>query len=158
MNKRLFFVLFLSPFCAVCSAQATAVVYDIETKMPVSGVTVFINPKGTTTTDKYGRFFLQTRAHSVTLTHVGYEKRVLYGSEVRDTIFLLPKLNVIDDVVIVAKKPKVTFDMNKISRDASYYAPPQTGIGFDFFSIFSKKKKSGKEREKFNNLMRNYSK
>lgn len=157
MDKKLFFMFFMIPFCTPCGAQVTAVVYDIETHMPVNGVTAFINPKGTTTTDRYGRFFFSGRVHSVTLTHVGYEKRVLYKSEVRDTIFLLPKLNVVDGVVIIGKKPKVSVDMNKISRDAALSAPVSGGMNFDFFSIFRKKKKSGKEREKFNKLMRDYS-
>lgn len=52
MGKALFLIILMTPFSTVCTAQLTAVVYDIETHMPVSGATVFINSKGTTTTDR----------------------------------------------------------------------------------------------------------
>lgn len=158
MGKALFLIILMTPVSTVCTAQLTAVVYDIETHMPVSGATVFINPKGTTTTDRYGRFFINGRVHSLTLTHVAYEKRVMYSSEVRDTVFLLPKMNVVGDVVIIGRKPKVGFDVrNTVSRAVS--TVPSTGLmSFDFFSLFQKKKKSHKNREKFNKLMRDYSK
>lgn len=158
MNKRQLLAALFTPLCSTGMAQMTAVVYDIETHMPVSGVTVFVNPKGTATTDRYGRFFFGGRVHSVTLTHVAYEKRTMYRSEVRDTIFLLPKLNVVDSVVIIGNKPKIGFDVRGATHDATLSAPRNSGMSFDFFSIFQKKKKSRKEREKFNKLMRDYSK
>lgn len=154
----MFFILLMTSVSTVCMAQLTAVVYDIETHMPVSGATVFINPKGTTATDRYGRFFISGHIHSLTITHVAYEKRVMYSSEVRDTVFLLPKMNVVDDVVIIGRKPKIGFDVRgTVSGTVS--AVPSTGLmSFDFFSLFQKKKKSHKNREKFNKLMRDYSK
>lgn len=159
MYIRLVFVITSLMLCAVCSAQVTAVVYDIETHMPVEGATVFINPKGTATTDRYGRFFVSGACSSLTLTHVAYEKRRMYRSEVRDTIFLLPKMNVIDGVVIVGNKPKISPEIMKGTKNAAMTAPRQGGaVGFDFFQIFQKKKKSHKEREKFNKLMKDYSK
>ena len=159
MYKKLFFIIIATMAGTACKAQVTAVVYDIETHMPIAGVTVFVNPKGTTTTDRYGRFFVPASCHSVTLTHVGYEKRVMYRGEVRDTVFMLPKLNVVDDVIIIGNKPKMSFDPSKTAHNAGRNAQvPSSGVSFDFFSIFQKKKKSGKEREKFNKLMKNYSK
>lgn len=158
MGTKLFFILLMTSVSTVCAAQLTAVVYDIETHIPVSGVTVFVNPKGTATTDRFGRFFVSGAVHSLTLTHVAYEKRVMYRSEVRDTIFLLPKMNVIDDVVIIGNKPKVSPNMLGSGSGASLYAPPKSGVSFDFFSLFQRKKKSHKNREKFNKLMRDYSK
>lgn len=158
MFKGITLILVLSSFCVVSRAQVTAVVYDIETHMPVAGATIFVNPHGQATTDRYGRFFLNGKCNSITLTHVAYEKRVMYRSEVKDTIFLLPKLNVVDSVVIIGNRPKIGFDVKGVSRNAAMSAPKNGGIiGFDFFKIFEKKKKSKKEREKFNKLMRNYS-
>lgn len=159
MCTRLVFILISVMLCTACGAQITAVVYDIETHMPVEGATVFINPKGTATTDRYGRFFFSGQCNSLTLTHVAYEKRRMYRSEVGDTIFMLPKMNVIDGVVIVGNKPKISSEIMSGTRNAAMTAPRQGGMAsFDFFRLFQKKPKSHKEREKFNKLMRDYSK
>lgn len=158
MFTRLFLISVLALLRTECEAQVTAVVYDIETHMPVPDAKVFINPKGTTTTDRYGRFFIQGNCHSITITHVAFEMRVLARSEVHDTIFVLPKMNVVDDVVIIGHKPKYGIDFTGTARSAAASTPRQSSLSFDFFSIFTKKKKSAKEREKFNKLMRDYSK
>lgn len=50
--------------------QYSAVVYDMETRRHVPGVTVYINPKGTTVTDRYGRFTVSGQCSGVTLSHV----------------------------------------------------------------------------------------
>jgi len=105
-----------------------------------------------------GRFFFSGRVHSITLTHVAYEKRLMYRSEVGDTIFMLPKMNVVDDVVIIGKKPEIGFNVRKATHGATLSTPSGGGLSFDLFSIFQRKKKSHKNREKFNKLMRDYSK
>lgn len=158
MYKKLFLAFLLVQRAYASTAQITAVVYDIETHMPVVGATVFINPKGNATTDRFGRFAFSGRCHSITLTHVAYEKRVMYSAEVGDTIFMLPKMNVVDGVVIYGNKPKISFDIKSEIKNDVMSVPRSSGLGFDFFSIFQRKKKSHKDREKFNKLMRDYSK
>lgn len=138
-------------------AQLSGVVYDMETRMPVAKANIFVNPKGVVTTDYRGRFFIDKSCSSVTVSHVNYENRVLKRSEVRDTVWLLPKLNAVDDVVIIGHKPKIGFDIRHTVVKSASSVPRQPG-GFDFFKWFdrSQKRKTGKERERYQNIMKNY--
>lgn len=147
------FTLFLA--CAVCEAQVTSVIYDMETRLPVSDVQVFVNPKGLVTSDYRGRFFVKDKCSSITLSHIAYEKRVLKTTEVKDTIWLLPKMNYIDGVVVTAMGPKITLDIKKVVRSETRTS--QAPSGLDFFSIFKRHRgKSAEEQEKFKKILDKY--
>lgn len=134
--------------CAGCEAQLSGVVFDMETRRPVAGVRIFINPEGDAVTDRNGRFTINRRCSGVTLSHVSYESRALAGSELRDTVWLMPKMNRLDEVLITAERPKVRFDLKNETRRSVAGIKPAGGIGFDFFSIFDFKGKKQKNRRK----------
>lgn len=153
----IYIILSLVP-CLKCRAQTSGVVYDMETRMPISSVKVYINPSGRTTTDRHGRFSIGRACHSFTFSHVNYESRSLHRTELRDTVWLMPKMRTLDEVVIIGIKPKVRFDVDRMSREASVYGKPSSGLSFDFFSVFDKsqKRKSGKERERYRKMLERY--
>lgn len=144
--------------CVVCRAQKAGVVFDMETRRPVDNVKIYVNPTGQTVTDRHGRFVVNASCHSVTFSHVSYESRSMHKTELRDTVWLMPKMHTLDEVVITAVGPKMRLNIEKISKDASTYGTPSSGMSFDLFSIFdrSQKRKSGKERERFNKILKNY--
>lgn len=120
----------------------------METRRPVAGVRIFINPEGDAVTDRNGRFKINRRCSSVTLSHVSYESRALDGSELRDTVWLMPKMNRLDEVVITAERPKMHFGLKKGTQRSVAGINSAGGIGFDFFSVFDFKGKKQKKRRK----------
>lgn len=158
MKRRYIYSLLLFLLCVGCRAQKTGVVFDMETRRPVDNVKVYVNPAGRTVTDRHGRFIISGSCHSVTFSHVSYESRSMHKTELRDTVWLMPKMNTLDEVVITAVGPKMRLNIEKISKDASTYGKHSSGMSFDLFSIFDKsqKRKSGKERERFNKILKNY--
>ena len=91
--SRCFYILLLmfTGYAAVCCAQTSALVFDMETRRCVPGVTVYVNPRGSTVTDRYGRFTITGECNSITLSHGSFEPLSLDADAVRDTIWLLPK-------------------------------------------------------------------
>lgn len=107
VSCQTFGCLVLLLICIDGSAQITGVVFDMETKRQIAGVRVYINPKGTVITDSRGRFVISQPCNGVTFSHVSYESRAYSRKELCDTIWLMPKLNRLDEVVITAKAPIV---------------------------------------------------
>lgn len=140
-------------------AQLSAVVYDMETRRCVPDVKVYINPRGTVVTDRYGRFVITGKCNSITLSHGSYEALSLARSSVRDTIWLLPKMRRLDEVVIYGKKPKPGFDIGEATRRAAVGTGIKGGSGasFDFMSIFNPKaRKHAKRRKKIKEMLDKY--
>lgn len=82
------------------------------------------------------------------MSHVSYESRALAWSELRDKVWLMPKMNRLDEVVITAERPKVHFNLKKEIQRSVAGIKPAGGISFDFFSIFDFKGKKQKKRRK----------
>lgn len=161
MKSRCIYIFLLLIPCVGCRAQLSAVVFDMETRRPVSNVKVYVNPSGSTLTDSRGRFRFQGKCYSVTFSHVSYESRAMHKSELRDTVWLMPKMNNLDEVVIIGQKPKVSFDMKRLINEASKYGKQPSGmvgVTFDLQSLFDKsqKRKSGKDRERYKKMLDNY--
>lgn len=158
MELRNIYIFTLLITCFECRAQVSAVVFDMETKRPVSKVKVYVNPKGSVLTDSHGRFNFAGKCNSMTFSHVSYESRSLRRSELRDTVWIMPKMNTLEEVVIMGVRPKFGFDINRMSREVSSYGKTSSGLSFDFFSAFDKsqKRKSGKERERYRKMLERY--
>jgi len=158
--RPIFLLLWLLFVChAVCVAQLRGVVYDVETHLPIGQVVVRINPKGSVMTDKFGRFTLPLTCHSVTFTRSGYESRSMRCDELRDTVWLMQKENMLEAVVVTAAKPKINFDINGIvRRETSSVGKKGDGIAsFDFFSMFNfRKNRHDRNREKLKKILRDY--
>lgn len=158
MGLRYIYIFALLIHCLECRAQVSAVVFDMETKRPISKVKVYVNPKGSALTDNHGSFRFSGTCNSMTFSHVSYESRSLRRSELRDTVWLMPKMNNLDEVVILGLKPRISLNMKRISSDASYYGKTSSGVSFDLFSVFDKsqKRKSGKARERYKKILERY--
>lgn len=156
---RYILLLLLVVAAVTCRAQLSAVVFDIETRRCVPGVTVYINPSGKTMTDSYGRFAVSGDCNGITLSHGSFEPLALDKSAVRDTIWLLPKMRRLDEVVIYGKKPKPGFDIKAATQRAAAGAGFMGGSGanIDFFSIFNPKaRKHAKRRKKIKEMLDKY--
>lgn len=158
-RRRYISLVFLLGAANVCRAQVSAVVFDMETRCCVPGVTVYVNPNGRVVTDRYGRFVIGGECNSITLSHGSYEPLSLGKDAVPDTVWLLPKMRRLDEVVIYGKKPKPGFDVRQAARRAAAGVGMKggTGANFDFFSIFNpKERKHAKRRKKIKEMLDKY--
>ena len=149
-------ILFLIAISRILHAQITAVVYDMETKMPIANVKVFVNPHGITQTDKYGRFFFYGKSEGVTFTHLNYESRSMSRSAIKDTVWLMPKLNALDEVIITAARPRVKFSIVKSIQNNTSGAKSPSGIDFLGWLDRRQKHKSPEEMAKFKKMLDKY--
>lgn len=154
---RLFGCLVLLLICIDGSAQITGVVFDMETKRQIAGVRVYINPKGTVITDSRGRFVISQPCNGVTFSHVSYESRAYSRKELCDTIWLMPKLNRLDEVVITAKAPIVCIKKGEVSKYAKQFKAPSGLFSFDMFKLFDfKGHKHEKRRKRIEKILEDY--
>lgn len=154
---RLFGCLVLLLICIDGSAQITGVVFDMETKRQIAGVRVYINPKGTVITDSRGRFVISQPCNGVTFSHVSYESRAYSRKELCDTIWLMPKLNRLDEVVITAKAPIVCIKKGEVSKYAKQFKAPSGLFSFDMFKLFDfKGHKHEKRRKRLEKILEDY--
>lgn len=138
-------------------AQLAGVVFDMETKRPVAGAKVYINPKGSVDTDSNGHFVINQSCNSVTFSHVSYENRVFNKEELPDTVWLLPRLNRLDEVVITAQGPKICVGKQEVSEYASKFKAPKSGFSFDIATLFNfKKNKRDKRRKRLEKILKDY--
>lgn len=145
-------------YAGACHAQFSAVVFDMETRRQIEGVTVHVNPRGTTTTDKGGRFVINGGFNSLTLARQGYESLSLAKSDLRDTLWMLPNGRRLDEIVVIGYKPKIGFKIGNKPQNG-YNAPKSNGLldDFDFFDAVNfKKKKQKKRRKKIQEILDDY--
>ena len=144
---------------AACRAQLSAVVFDMETRRCVPGVTVYINPSGKTVTDKYGRFSVSDDCNSITLSHGSFEPLALDKASVHDTLWLLPKSRRLDEVVVYGIKPKPGFSVKGVVRSATAGVGNKGGSGanFDFFDTFNfRARRHAKRRKEIKEMLDKY--
>ena len=69
--SRCFYIslLMIAGVAAEGRAQLSAVVFDMETRRCVPDVKVYVNPRGTVVTDRYGRFVITGKYNGITLSH-----------------------------------------------------------------------------------------
>ena len=80
-------------------AQKQLTVVDVETLIPINGTNVL--GKGfIVQTDSTGRIMVPDSCRSLSFSHVNYESRLLNIEEVRDTVFLISKLQNLKEVVV----------------------------------------------------------
>ncbi|MGN1375433.1 MAG: hypothetical protein ACI4V5_02645 [Prevotella sp.] len=153
---RLVFIIILVALSHHSYAQVTSVICDMETKLPISNVKVFVNPRGLIHTDKFGRLFIYGKCDGATFTHVNYESRSMSYSAMRDTIWLMPKMNTLDEVVITAARPRIKFSIIKSVQKSTSGMKSPSGIDFLGWLDRSQKHKSPEQMAKFKKMLDNY--
>lgn len=101
--KRLLIGLSLIVFTSVEAQQF--VVADMESRVPLRDVLVYTDNNQNTKTIWDGTFSLKEGFDRISFSHPLYEKRYVLKSELKgDTIFLLPKMNTLREVVIYGER------------------------------------------------------
>lgn len=141
-------------------AQSGGLVADMSSRKPLRDAVIMTDGGERVTTDYRGQFVLSGKFRGATILCKGYIKRNITAEEMqRDTIFLIPNINTLKGVEIIA--PNDGMGALKRSMDSEAKAipiKPKTGFSFDFFSLFdrSKRRVSKKERERQKRILDNY--
>lgn len=150
MNIRTVMIILLVAVCPGIMAQRQWIVTDAETGVPVRDVQVFFNGDKTrrVVTDYRGTVILPDTARFIQMSHPKYETLMADTATVRDTVFLLPNIRRLNELVVVGHRPQISPSMFAgIAEAAVTAAPPKTGFNFDFFELFNWKKRK-KQRER----------
>ena len=159
ISCRLLMTLAMGPSCHIAAAQERCVVIDKETGTPIRNVKVYTNNGQVAVTDYQGRVKIDSVFNSATLSHVSYLPRNIERREMRDTLWLLPRENRLDEVVVWGEDRKNIKSMvASATADAPAYAPAPGLVTFDFFSLIKKKPLSRKARKKNKELLRDWDK
>lgn len=117
-----------------CNAQVTGIVIDLETRKPVSNVHLYLDTNMNVVADWAGRFHTDAKFKSATISHFKYVARKMKREEMRDTIYLLPKMNTLSEVVVYGRNPGPKFkynNMTSIDRQLANYK----GGGFNILGL-----------------------
>ena len=94
-------------FGASVSAQRNITVLDMDTDLPVKGVSVKVDQKRAVETDHLGRVTIPFVFDSIAFSHVRYEHEQLKMVEVGDTMYLLPIEHMLPEVKVNAASPQM---------------------------------------------------
>ena len=140
-------------------AQTKCVIVDKETGTPIRNVKFYADNGITAVTDYRGVLLVDSFFKSATLSHVSYLSRVVNRSELRDTIWMLPKENRLSEVVVWGtERNGIKSMVAGAVADAPLYAPPKGVVTFDFFEMLRKKPLNKKARKKNQQLLRDWDK
>lgn len=122
-------------------------VVDIETMIPISGVNVRPDGQSPKATDYLGRVELTERFDSIRFSHVEYMPERLSFIEFRDTMYLYPRHNQLDEVVVMGVSPQLRKAM-KASHERNMAQPVMKGLTFDFGMMLDKRGRRDRKRLK----------
>ena len=89
------------------TAQRSITVLDMDTDLPVKGVSVRVDQKKAVETDHLGRVTIPVVFDSIAFSHVRYEYERLNMVEVSDTMYLLPVEHMLPEVKVNAASPQM---------------------------------------------------
>lgn len=106
LTKRLRRILIVSLLTASANAEAQQfVVADMESRVPIRDVLIHTNDNQDTKSNWDGTFSLKEGFSKILFSHLNYEKRYVLISELKgDTIWLMPRMNALREVVIYGER------------------------------------------------------
>ena len=138
-------------------AQDTIVVVDKETGTPIREVNLTTDKGAISRSNYRGQILVEGDFKSATLSHASYLTRVVKRVELKDTLWLLPRENRLSEVVVWGTdKQGINSVVASAVADLPAYAPPKSGVSFDFYELIRKKPLSRKARKKNKELLKNW--
>lgn len=165
--NRLSLLLFTMLLSLPMLAQRQFVVVDVDTQLPIAGVNVSSSTHERITTDSLGHFLVPDSCQSLVFSHTSYEPRIVNADEVGDTIFLISKLLMTQEVYVFgkAKHREDLRELNKrlrMERQEAQLAAANPAAGFNILPLISKvfpnlfKSKKEKRRERLKKVLEEY--
>lgn len=137
-----FIILSLSSY-----AQRRIVVVDLETHIPVEGVTVKVDTFPSVTTNRYGVAYIEQQFDSISFSHLRYLSDKITIEEMKDTMFLVPKNLLLPDVVVTGINPELKNAMKK-NHERMLSQPTFKGLTFDFANIIDRRSRRDRKHYK----------
>ncbi len=142
--------------CLSVNAQRRIVVLDVETHEPVAKAAIVPYPHPRTQTDSTGMAILPEQFDSLLVSHIRYDVEHLRFDEVRDTVYLFAKENMIDEVTVVSQHESLK-EYLKRNRPLPNPSEPAMKIGVDkILKFFKYKSRREKKRERTKRLLEEY--
>ncbi len=114
MNIRTLFITFLLVLTLTeVDAQRKCIIINLETKIPIRDVKVFVDSSCVLTSNYRGEIILPGIYHRIVVRKDTYQSLILNFKEVGDTISLLPNANLISEVVVNGKNPAMNMNFNR---------------------------------------------
>lgn len=147
--------------CAVLPARSQdfGVVADMQSHLPLRGVTVRTSSTHCVVTDWRGHFHIDREHHGATFSCVGYMARTLSAEEMRrDTVWLMPLTTKLDGVVVYAPKADLKHAVGLNREELRMIGRGKSGASIDFFGMFDRRVRhvSPKERARQKRILDNY--
>lgn len=160
MRKLTLLLCLLMPLSMM--AQRKITVFDLEMKVPLRNVMVWVDHAFVDSTDYLGQVTLPRQADTLVVSKLGYISLRIPGKLVSDTIPLLRDFNQIGEVIVYGEDRSERLQQrvdNWMKVDKTEYAlqHPKTGVSFDFWSLFDgsrrrKRKAMKKQRAIFEEM------
>ncbi len=130
-------IIILAFFTQNAMAQLKTVIYDKVHHIPVSYVNVFRAEKGSfkgTTSDENGNVSIDFDFRQLNVSHVNYQPITLL--ELPDTIFLMPKENILKEVVIKDMEPQWIRPLLSrfVGESKSYYRSKSEYLNYTYLT------------------------
>jgi hypothetical protein len=102
---RLYFIAMMLLFCVVARAQRKFVIASLESKTPQRDVQVSIDNGPEFRTPWHGQIEVPDSFKRIDFCHPKFQRRYVLRDEIHgDTIYLIPALNALDEVVIYGER------------------------------------------------------
>lgn len=143
------FIIILATLWAVCAqAQRRIVVIDMDTDLPVSGVSVKVDKERSVTTDHMGRVSVPVVFDSISFRHVRYEPERIALAEVPDTMYMLPVEHMLPEVNVSAASPELLAMFKGWAMAGAAIGAaeaPRGVVTFDFASVLDRRGRRDKK-------------
>ena len=133
------------------SAQRKIVVVDMETHIPIAGVSVKTDSAHAVITDINGIANIAERFDSISFNHMKYLSDKVTFEEMKDTMFLVPKNLMLPDVVITGLNPDLKKALKKNHErimEQSTLQLKSNGLTFDFANMIDRRARRDRKHYK----------
>lgn len=133
-------VLFLMLSCVLVSrAQRHIVVVDMDTHIPIEGVSLKVDSCRPVKTDHNGKAEISELFETVSFSHLKYLSEKIKYEEMTDTMFLVSRNMMLPEVVVTGVNPDLMKAMKK-NHERMMLEPTSTSIfTFDFANIIDRR-------------------
>lgn len=137
----------------VCvQAQRTCVIADMESRKPIKDALIMTDTRHAARTNLYGYFEMKYVFDSATVSHPSFLSRKVKRTTLPDTVFLLKKMNLLQEVTIYGvdrQKQSLSFLKKSAQREAADNAPSPSATmsyHFDFANMLDRRRRHDKKQ------------
>ena len=158
MTKSSFFAaLLLAPVYVF--GQVHGVVADMDLHQSLRNVAIHTDRNHSARTNYRGEFNVTGEFSEITFGLTGYLPLTLTREQFlkTDTVFLLPRMSELDEVVVIGKAPQPSFSMKEVARQGAAAASPSGGISFDLMQMLDfRARRHARRRQRIAKILENY--